>query len=253
MGKLDQKVAVVTGGAQGIGKQIALTFSREGADVVVTDVVEMDSVVEQIKNSGRKVMAVKADISKKEEVKRLIDATIANFKKVDILVNNAGVSRRATLLEMTEEDWDFVFSVNLKGVFLCTQAAAKYMMEQRYGKIINIASIAGLVGANLPWNPANYSASKAGVIRFTKSCSKELGPYGINVNGIAPGLTLTDMHLRARKSLEEAEQFRAEEIKAMPLGRAGIPQDIANIALFLASEDSSIITGHVIVADGGRT
>jgi 3-oxoacyl-[acyl-carrier protein] reductase len=252
MGKLDKKVAVITGGARGIGKQIALTFSREGADVVIADMREMDEVAQEIKNSGRKVITIKADISKKEEVKNLMDAAVAQFKRLDILVNNAGVGRSAIVTEMAEEDWDFVLNVNLKGVFLCTQAAARYMVGQKYGKIVNIASIAGLVGAALPWNSSNYSASKAGVIRFTKSCSKELGPHGINVNAIAPGLVLTELHF-ATRSPEDAQRFREEEIKAMPLGRAGTVQDIANIALFLASEDASLVTGQVIVADGGRT
>ena len=153
---------------------------------------------------------------------------------------------------MKEEDWDSVVNVNLKGVFLCTQAAAKRMVEQKSGKIINIASIAGLVGASLSPIAVNYEAAKAGVIRFTKSCSKELGPFGINVNGIAPGLVLTELHFTSR-SKEDAERFRAEEVKSMPLGRAGAPEDIANIALFLASEDSSLITGQIIVADAGRS
>lgn len=252
MGKLDQKVAVITGGARGIGKEIALTFAREGADIVVADVLGMETVEQEIRDVGQRVIAIKADISKKEEVVSILDATIAHFKRVDILVNNAGVSRNATLMEMTEEDWDFVLDVNLKGVFLCTQAAARHMIEQRYGRIINIASIAGLVGAALPRIAANYAVSKAGVIRLTKNCSKELGPHGINVNAIAPGLVLTEIHYSSR-SPKEAELFREEEIKTMPLGRAGTPRDIANIALFLASEDSSLITGHVLVADGGRT
>lgn len=252
MGKLDQKVAVITGGARGIGKQIALTFAKEGADVVIGDVIEMEDVGQEIKNMGRKVVTIKADVSKKTDVKNIFDTAIANFKRVDILVNNAGISRNASLMEMTEEDWDIVLSVNLKGVFLCTQAAAKHMIEQRYGKIINIASIAGLVGASLPWISPCYAASKAGVIRLTKSCSKDLAPYGINVNAIAPGFVLTELHYTSR-SPEEAKRFREEEIKAMPMGRAGTPQDIANIALFLASEDSSLITGQIIVADAGRS
>jgi 3-oxoacyl-[acyl-carrier protein] reductase len=153
---------------------------------------------------------------------------------------------------MKEEDWDGVLAVDLKGVFLCTQAAARHMASQRSGKIINIASIAGLVGASIPPVSVNYDAAKAAVIRFTKSSSKELGPFGINVNAIAPGLVLTDLTFTSR-SKEEAERFRSEEVKSMPLGRAGVPEDIANIALFQASEDSSLITGQVIVADAGRT
>ena len=252
MGKLNQKVAVITGGARGIGKQIALTFSREGADVVIADVLDMETATEEIKSFGGRVITFKVDVSKKREVEDLIETTVKHFKRVDILVNNAGISRRAPLLEMKEEDWDGVLAVDLKGVFLCTQAAARHMASQRSGKIINIASIAGLVGASIPPVSVNYDAAKAAVIRFTKSSSKELGPFGINVNAIAPGLVLTDLTFTSR-SKEEAERFRSEEVKSMPLGRAGVPEDIANIALFQASEDSSLITGQVIVADAGRT
>ncbi len=252
MGRLDKKVAIITGGARGIGRQIALTFAREGADIIVADVLDMEPVAGEVKEMGRQALTVKTDISKKEEVADLVEKVIAHFGRVDILVNNAGVTRRATVLEMTEEDWDRVLDINLKGVFLCTQAVAKHMVQRKYGKIVNLASIAGLVGAALPWIAVNYSVSKAGVIRFTKSCSKELGPYGINVNAIAPGLVLTEIHFTSR-SAEEAQDFRDEEVKAMPIGRAGTPQDIANIALFLSSDESSLITGQTIVADGGRT
>ena len=252
MGKLDKKVAIITGGARGIGRQIALTFAREGADIIIGDVLEMELVAREIKEMGRQALKVKTDISKKEEVANLLEKTVAHFGQVDILVNNAGITRRATILEMTEEDWSHVLDVNLKGVFLCTQAAAKHMVHRRYGKIVNIASIAGLVGASLPWIAVNYAVSKAGVIRFTKSCSKELGPYGINVNAIAPGLVLTEIHFTSR-SAEQAQDFRDEELKAMPMGRAGTPQDIANIALFLSSDDASLITGQTIIADGGRS
>lgn len=252
MAKLDKKVAIITGAARGIGKQIALTFAREGADVVIADLLEMEPVAREIKEMGRQTLTVKADISKKEQVANLVEKTIAQFGKIDILVNNAGVTRRAPLLELTEEDWDGVLDVNLKGVFLCTQAAAKHMVHRKYGKIVNIASIAGLVGASLPWIAVNYAVSKAGVIRLTKSCSKELGPYGINVNAIAPGLILTEIHFSSRTA-EQAQDFRDEELKAMPIGRAGTPQDIANIALFLSSDDASLITGQTIIADGGRT
>jgi len=252
MGKLDKKVAIITGGARGIGRQIAVTFAREGADIIIADVLEMEPVAREIEEMGRQAITVKTDISKKEEVANLVEKTIAHFGQVDILVNNAGVTRRATLLEMTEEDWNRVLDVNLKGIFLCTQAVAKHMVDRRYGKIVNLASIAGLVGASLPWIAVNYAVSKAGVIRLTKSCSKELGPYGINVNAIAPGLVLTEIHFTSR-SAEEAQGFRDEEVKAMPMGRAGTPQDIANIALFLSSDDASLITGQTIVADGGRS
>jgi 3-oxoacyl-[acyl-carrier protein] reductase len=251
MGKLSQRVAVITGGARGIGKQIALTFAKEGADIVIGDVIEMGTVAEEIVGLGRKGVTIRADVSKKSDVKNLIDTAITTFKRVDILVNNAGTLRRATVLEMTEDDWDTVFNVNLKGVLWCTQAAAKYMAEQKYGKIINIASIAALGSTRPAWIAANYATSKAGVVRLTKSCSNELGPYGINVNAIAPGFIFTDITYIGR-SPEEVKRFAEEQIKTTDLGRAGTPQDIANVALFLASEDSSFISGQVIAVDGGR-
>ena len=246
MGELDQKVAVITGGARGIGKQIALTLANEGADIVLGDVLEMEAAAQELKDLGRKVITVKTDVNKKEEVKNLIDTAIDNFKKVDILVNNAGIQRHASFLQMSEENWDAVINVNLKGVFLCTQAAAKYMIERKYGKIVNIASIAGLSAHT---SPVNYGASKAGVIGLTRACARDLAPYGINVNAIAPGVVVTDLtYMR-----EEPERFIEEMSKKAALGRTGSAQDIANLALFLASDESSFITGQVIASDGGRT
>jgi 3-oxoacyl-[acyl-carrier protein] reductase len=252
MGKLENKVAVITGGARGIGKQIAVTFAIEGADVVIGDVLEMEAAAQEITNIGGRVITVKTDVSDQAEVKNLFDTTIATFNKVNILVNNAGIPGRTTLMEMTEDTWDQVFNVNLKGVLFCTQAAARYMMTQKYGKIVNIASIAGLQHAYMEKVSPNYATSKAGAIRLTKLCSKELGPYGINVNAIAPGFVETDIIYRGR-SPQEAKAFIDEEIKNTPIGRAGVPQDIANLALFLASDDSSYITGQTIAADGGRS
>ena len=245
MGKLDQKVAVITGGARGIGKQIALTLANEGADIILGDVLEMEAAAQELKDLGRKVITVKTDVSKKEEVKNLVDTAIDNFEKVDILVNNAGIQRHASFLEMSEENWDAVINVNLKGVFLCTQAAAKYMVERRYGKIVNMASIAGLAAHT---SPVNYGASKAGVIGLTRACARDLAPYGINVNAIAPGVVVTDRIVR-----EQSERFIEESRKKAVLGRTGTTQDIANLALFLASDESSFITGQVIASDGGRT
>jgi len=248
MGKLAQKVAVITGGARGIGKQIALTFASEGADIVIGDIIEMEAAAQDIKDLGREVITVKTDVTHKEAVRNLIDSAIDNFNKVDILVNNAGIVRHAPLLEMTEEEWNAVIDVNLKGVFLCTQAVAKHMVERQYGKIINIASIAGL---NAVYVSANYCVSKAGVIQLTKVCARELGPYGINVNAIAPGVVITDMtYIRTPA---EAERFIEERRNLAVLGRIGTAQDMANLALFLASDQSSFITGQVIAADGGRT
>ena len=248
MGKLAQKVAVITGGARGIGKQIALTFASEGADIVIGDIIEMEAAAQDIKDLGRAVITVKTDVTHKEAVRNLIDSAIDNFNKVDILVNNAGIVRHAPLLEMAEEEWNAVIDVNLKGVFFCTQAVAKYMIERQYGKIINIASIAGL---NAVYVSANYCVSKAGVIQLTKVCARELGPYGINVNAIAPGAVITDMTYT--RTPAEAERFIEERRNWAVLGRTGTAQDMANLALFLASDQSSFITGQVIAADGGRT
>lgn len=249
MGKLDQKVAVITGGARGIGRQIARTFATEGADIAIGDILEMEAVAQEITELGRGVITLKTDVSRKGDVENLFNKTVGAFKKVDILVNNAAATRHANFLEMTEQDWDIVIGVNLKGVFLCTQSAARYMVERRYGKIISIASTVGL--NRIPPKLANYAASKAGVIQLTKVCARELGPYGINVNAIAPGLVVTELTYTTRKPDEVALLVKEWE-KFTSLGRTGTTQDIANLALFLASDDSSFITGQVIVSDGGR-
>ena len=237
MGKLDQKVALITGGASGIGKQIAITFAAEGADIVIGDTADMEVVAGEVKRLGRQVITIKT----------LIDCAIDNFTKIDILVNNAGIRRHFGLLEMTEEDWDAVINVNLKGVFLCTQAAAKFMIERRYGKIVNIASISGLSAHDAA---VNYGASKHGVIGLTRICARELGHYGINVNAIAPGIILTDLIYREAK---DPKKLINDKSKMAALGRAGITQDIANLALFLSADESTFIAGQVIASDGGRT
>lgn len=252
MGKLDGKVALITGGARGIGRQIALTFASEGADIVIGDIIDMEPLCREIVGLGRRVVTVKTDVSNKEQVKNLIDSALASFKKLHILVNNAGIPGRTSLMEMTEDAWDRVFDVNLKGAVFCTQAAAGYMIEQKNGKIINIASIAGLHNTFFPRVAPNYAVSKAGLMRFTKICAKELAPYGINVNAIAPGFVETEIIYRGR-SLEEAKKFIEEEVRQTPIGRAGTPRDIADLALFLASDKSSFITGQIIVVDGGRS
>ena len=249
MERLARKVAVITGAARGIGKEIALTFAREGADIVIADIIPLEATEQEIKDLGRRVIAVKTDVAVREDVKNLFDRAISNFKQVDILVNNAGIVRRAPLLEMTEDTWDVVIDVNLKGPFLCTQAAGKCMAARKYGKIVNIASIGGLI--TTPGVPANYSVSKAGVVQLTKVSARELGPYGINVNAIAPGVVVTDM-TRYGRTAAELEEFIEDGKKSAVLGRVGFPRDIANLALFLASDESSFISGQVIAADGGH-
>ena len=206
-------------------------------------------MTEEIKALGRRSLAVATDVSVKEQVQNLVSQAVDEFGKIDILVNNAGVIRDATLLEMTEEDWDYVVDINLKGAFLCIQAVAKYMVERRYGKIINISSICGR-GGSLE-DKACYCASKAGVIQLTKNAAYELGEYGIGVNCVAPGLIITPMVHRGR-SPEQLEQLIDDRKRVAVVGRVGDPQDIANVALFLASEDSSFINGQTVPVDGGR-
>jgi len=251
MGKLDEKIAVITGGARGIGKQIALTFAEQGADIVIGDVLgtEMQATAKEISDLGRKVVTVEVDVSKKQDVTRLIHAAIENFSKVDILVNNAGIALRVSLMEMSEEDLDRVLDVNLKGTFLCIQAASKYMIQRGYGKIINISSCAGLGSYFL--NLSAYAASKAGIIGLTKYSAKELGAYGINVNAIAPGQITTDITFVNRTPEEVGELQEASKLLQV-IKKSGTPQDMANLALFLASDESSFISAQIISSDGGR-
>jgi len=245
--RLKDKVAIVTGAGRGIGEGIAMRFAEEGAKVVVNDVNETDvsGTVGAIKSMGGLAMAVVGSVSSREVAQKMVDTAMKEFGTVDILVNNAGIIRDAMLHKMTDEQWDQVIEVNLKGVFLCLQAAARVMREKGYGKIINISSTS--------WrgNPGqlNYSATKAGVIGMTKTAAKELAPKGINVNVIAPGMIWTDMI----KSMPPAVVERMEKSLAfiVPLNRKGMPRDIANLALFLASDESSFITGQLIHCDGG--
>ena len=247
--KLVGKVAIVTGSARGIGKAIAMRFASEGAAVVVDDIniEQAKQVAEEINNQGGTATAIKADVSNRVDVINLVKSTLENYKAIHILVNNAGISRPVPLLKMTEEDWDAVLDVNLKGVFNCTQAVLGHMEKQRYGKIINISSLAGLGITDV--RLTSYSAAKAGVNQLTKVTAMEGGPYGINVNCIAPGLIMTEL---ANTFGKEAEKFIEDRRKHSVLGRAGSPDEVANLALFLASDDSSFITGQVIRCDGGR-
>jgi len=252
--KLDGKVAVVTGGSRGIGRVIALTLAREGALVAVNyvkNVKEANKVVEEIEAKGGKAISVMADVSQRTQAKKLIDEVIKTFGRVDILVNNAGIDFGGTTLDTTEDVWDRTMAVDLKGPFNCIQEAAKQMVQQKYGKIINISSISGLGGA--PVGELAYCCAKAGLIAMTTVVAQDLGPHGINVNCIAPGWTRTEMTVgsaRARgENYEEKKQLKAS---MAAMRRIGEPQDQANAALFLASDESSFITGQVVVVDGGR-
>lgn len=245
MGKrLEGKVAVITGSARGIGYTIAELFAREGANIVLSDVNEVALKEAQAKIAalGVGALGVKVDVTNESQVEELFKKTVDKFGKIDILVNNAGITKDGLLIRMSEADWDSVLSVNLKGAFLCTRAAAKVMMKQRSGKIVNMASIIGITG-----NPgqANYSASKGGLIAFTKTAAKELAPRNINVNAIAPGFIKTEMTDKLPETIKKAMQEK------IPLNRFGETTDVARAALFLASEDSGYITGCTIQVDGG--
>jgi len=243
--RLLDKVAIVTGASRGIGRAIAIRFAQEGADVVIvyrssTNAIE---VVKEVKKLGRKAIAVKADISRFTEVEQMVRQTVAAYGKVDILVNNAGTgSNKALLPEMTEDDWDSVVNVNLKGCFLCTLLAARQMVQQDRGKIINISSIAA--DTTYPGQLA-YVASKGGVTSFTRAAAIDLARYHINVNAISPGSTETPMLTMEPGSFEKRKA-------KIPLGKLAKPEDIAATALFLASEDSDHVTGSIIVVDGGE-
>jgi 3-oxoacyl-[acyl-carrier protein] reductase len=251
MMKLKDKIAIVTGSGRGIGEAIAKKLASEGASIMVDDVriEDADRVAQEIKNQGGKAVASKASVNHRSEVQDLVNATLKHFNAIHILVNNAAVTRHKPILELTEEDWDLVLDVDLKGVFNCTQAVLKHLMEQRYGKIVNISSLAGLGGGYE--TPANYSAAKAGVVALTKVTAREAGPYNINVNCVAPGIIVTPLTYE-RRSKEQVEELLEQRKRVAVLGRVGRPEDVANLVLFLVSEDSSYMSGQIIRIDGGR-
>jgi len=252
--KLSGKVAIVTGGGTGIGRGIALKFAQAGADVVVASrrLPVIEKAAEEIKALGRRSLAVQTDVSKKTDVDNLVQRVMDEFGAIDILVNNAagGTGHRAPIVEMTEEDWDVGIDITLKGVFSCTQAVLPHMMKRRYGKIINIVSLSGRGRTHI--GDGYYGPAKAGVIQLTKVAAMEAGPYGINVNCIAPGYIVTEKTFTPERK-KGAEKYDRDVKKQTVLGRAGKPEDIANLALFLASDEASFITGQLICCDGGRT
>lgn len=246
------KVAVVTGSSRSIGRSIALALARSGCAVTINyreSRDEADEVVNSIRQMGGKAIAVRCDVSKRVEVENMFTATIDAFGKVDILVNNAGISIKTSLLETTDEIWDKHMEINLKGVFLCTQIAARNMVDRGYGKIVNISSNSGF-GIAMSGD-TSYAVSKAGVIQLTKSAAFELGRHNINVNCVAPGAVDTVM-LRGNRSDDEYEKVLEGRRDASSLGITGTPEDIANAVLFFASDESRYITGKILLVDGGR-
>jgi 3-oxoacyl-[acyl-carrier protein] reductase len=242
--RLKGKVALVTGAAQGIGKAVALLLARNGADIVVSDInlEKAEETVKEIESIGPRAMAVKVDVANLDHVEQMVGTILEKFGKIDILVNNAGVTRDKLILRMTEEDWDLVLNVNLKGTFNCTKAVVRHMAKQRSGKIVNIASVVGEMGNA---GQVNYSASKAGVIGLTKTMAREFAQRGINVNAIAPGYIETPMtEVLADKVKEELKRL-------IPMERLGKPEDVAEAVLFLVSEESNYITGHILNVNGG--
>jgi 3-oxoacyl-[acyl-carrier protein] reductase len=242
--ELKDKVALVTGGAQGIGRTISEELTRAGAHVVLGDVnlEGAQATAEAINKSGGSASAVKIDVSNATEVREVFDFIVKDKKPVDIVVNNAGITRDGLMVRMKESDWDLVLDINLKGSFLCSQQAAKQMMKQKSGVIVNIASIVGVMGN---FGQANYSASKAGVIGLTKTLAREVASRGIRVNAIAPGFIDTEM----TRVLDE--EVRQKLIEQIPLARLGLPEDVARCVNFLVSDKSSYITGQVINLNGG--
>lgn len=246
MKRLNKKVAIITGGADGLGKAGAELFAQHGAQVIIWDLNEVKGkqTADAITADGGMAFFMKVNTAKSEEVEDAVNTIIAKFEKIDILVNNAGITRDASLLKMTRDQWDQVIDVNLTGVFNCTKSVAPHMVAKKYGRIINTSSIVALYGN---FGQTNYVATKAGLIGMTKTWARELGRKGINVNAVAPGFIETDMVQKMPENVLEAMRSK------VPLQRLGKPKEIANMYLFLATEEASYVNGTVISVDGGMT
>jgi 3-oxoacyl-[acyl-carrier protein] reductase len=244
--KLKGEVAIVTGGGAGIGRAIAMAMAREGADVAIWDVNEAlaEEAAAAVRKSGRKSLAMKVDVSQSTEVNAGVQKVVKEWGRIDILVNNAGVCEVTPVDQIEEKAWDRMFAVNVKGVFLCSQAVMKFMMKQKSGKIINLGSLAGKVGGIAAG--AHYAATKAAVLCLTKSLAKFLGPHGVRVNAMAPGVIETDM-----TRMITGGDWR-NFVATIPLGRIGDVKEVAKVAVFLASDDSSYLTGETIDINGGQ-
>ena len=244
MNRFDGKIALITGSARGIGKSIARLFAEQGAQVVIADILQkdIDATVQEFISEGLKVAGYQCNITSEEEVVNMMKDIYEQFNSIDILINNAGITADTLLIRMKKIDWDKVINVNLTGTFICTQKAAKYMMKQRHGKIVNISSVIGFIGN---FGQANYAASKGGIIAFTKSVSKELASRNINVNAVAPGFIRTAM------TDALPEEIQLKYLENISLKRFGTPEDVGKLVLFLSSEDADYITGQTIIIDGG--
>ncbi|MEK4024187.1 3-oxoacyl-[acyl-carrier-protein] reductase [Mammaliicoccus sciuri] len=245
MGRFDEKTAVVTGASRGIGRTVALRLASEGAKVVVNysgSQEKAEAVVEEIRSAGGEAFAFQANVSDADQVKEMMDEAIKQFGSIDFLVNNAGITRDNLLMRMKEDEWDDVLAINLKGVFLCTKAVTRQMMRQRAGRIVNLASVVGVVGNA---GQANYVAAKAGVIGLTKTTAKELAARNVLVNAVAPGFITTDM------TDELGEEMKEQLLSTIPLGKLGSAEDVAGTVAFLLSDEAKYITGQTINVDGG--